>query len=54
MEKIKHLWPIHVDVWPKPSQYCKVIGYVQSLSHVWLFATPWTVVHEATLSLIIS
>ena len=19
------LWPIHVDVWQKPSQYCKVI-----------------------------
>ena len=20
-----YLWPIHVDVWQKPSQYCKVI-----------------------------
>ena len=20
-----YLWPIHVDVWWKPSQYCKVI-----------------------------
>ena len=19
------LWPIHVDVWQRPSQYCKVI-----------------------------
>ena len=19
------LWPIHVDVWPKPSHYCKLI-----------------------------
>ena len=19
-----HLWPIHADVWQKPSQYCKV------------------------------
>ena len=22
-----YLWPIHVDVWQKPSQYCKVIIY---------------------------
>ena len=21
----KSLWPIHVDVWQKPTQYCKVI-----------------------------
>ena len=21
-----HLWLIHVDVWQKPLQYCKVIG----------------------------
>ena len=27
---------------------------VQSLSHVWLFATPWTEAHQASLSLIIS
>ena len=20
-----YLWPIHVDVWQKPSQYCKVV-----------------------------
>ena len=20
-----YLWPVHVDVWQKPSQYCKVI-----------------------------
>ena len=25
---------------------------VQSLSHVWLFATPWTVAHQASLSII--
>ena len=27
---------------------------VQLLSHVWLFATPWTAAHQASLSLIIS
>ena len=25
---------------------------VQSLSHVWLFATPWTIAHQASLSII--
>ena len=27
---------------------------VQALSHVWLFATPWTVTHQASLSFTIS
>ena len=54
MEKIKHLWPIHVDVWPKPSQYCKVIGYVQSLICVPHFVTTWTAARQATLSFTIS
>ena len=26
-------------------------GSVQSLSHVWLFATPWTAAHQASLSI---
>ena len=30
------------------------IAVVQSLSHVWLFATPWTAVHQASLSFTIS
>ena len=25
IKKNVYLWPIHVDVWQKPSQYCKVI-----------------------------
>ena len=32
----------------------KIIGHfssVQSLSHVWLFATPWIAVHQASLSI---
>ena len=28
--------------------------FVQSLSHVWLFVTPWTAAHQASLSLTIS
>ena len=34
-------------------EWCKVV-VVQSLSHVWLFTAPWTVVHQASLSFIIS
>ena len=30
------------------------VAVVQSLSHVWLFATPWTTAHQASLSLTIS
>ena len=60
-------WLIHVSVWQKPLQYCKVIslqlikingkkidnckGKVKSLSHVWLFATLWTVAYQAPLSM---
>ena len=42
----------------KSPQYCKVINLqlkfssVQSLSHVWLFATPWTAACQASLSII--
>ena len=35
-------------------QYCGdfySISSVQSLSHVWLFATPWTAAHQASLSI---
>ena len=50
---------IHVYVWlSTPAVHQKfttlLTGYqsVQSLSHVWLFATPWTVSHQASLSII--
>ena len=33
-------------------EWCKVL--VQSLSHVWLFTTPWTAAHQASLSFTIS
>ena len=29
-----------------------IVVVVQSLSHVWLFATPWTAAHQASLSII--
>ena len=31
-----------------------IFSSVQSLSHVWLFVTPWTTAHQASLSFIIS
>ena len=31
-----------------------IVADVQSLSHVWLSETPWSVAHQASLSLIIS
>ena len=34
--------------------HCRWFVVVQSLSHVWLFATLWTAVHQASLSFIIS
>ena len=53
-----HLWLIHVNVWQKPPQYCKVISLqliwkvkVKSLSHVQLFVTTWTVAYQATPSM---
>ena len=33
---------------------CDPFAVVQSLSHVWLFVTPWTVAHQASLSFTIS
>ena len=32
--------------------YCSKFSSVQSLNHVWLFATPWTAAHQASLSTI--
>ena len=31
--------------------YCVHFSSVQSLSHIWLFATPWTAAHQASLSI---
>ena len=30
---------------------CIILSSVQSLNHVWLFATPWTAAHQASLSI---
>ena len=48
-----HLWLIHVNIWQKPLQYCKVIQFssVQSLSRVQLFVTLWIAAGQASLSI---
>ena len=35
----------------KDLDWGKSVSSVQSLSHVWLFATPWTAAHQASLSI---
>ena len=52
------LWPLHPLL--PPSVYLQIISFsgrcfssvssVQSLSRVWLFATPWIAAHQASLS----
>ena len=37
-----------------PSKGGKIFVVIQSLSHVQLFATPWTIAHQASLSFTIS
>ena len=37
------------SLWPCPP--LRLISSVQSLSHVWLFATPWITAHQASLSI---
>ena len=37
-----------------PMEICFSLSSVQSLSCVWLFATPWTAAHQASLSFLIS
>ena len=39
--------PVFTDILPSPTYQC----YAQSLSCVWLFATPWTVARQAPLSM---
>ena len=48
---ILHLW--HVSVWPShvSSMWLLSVSCAQSLSHVCLFVTPWTVASKATLSM---
>ena len=46
---------IHSEIVCWVSALCKALGSVssvRSLSHVWLFATPWTAVLQASLSII--
>ena len=37
--------------WATEQQEASLCAHVQLVSHVWLFGTPWTVAHQAPLSL---
>ena len=44
--RLQHVSVVHFCLWP--------VVVVRSLSHVWLFATPWAAAHQASLSFTIS
>ena len=49
--------PLECRLWKETRCFvhcCILIVVVRSLSHVWLFATPWTEAHQASLSFTIS
>ena len=43
--------PLHI---PSPVSHGCFVAIVKSLSHVWLFATPWTAARQASLSFTVS
>ena len=45
--KLKDAYSLEGKLWPTAVQF----NSVQSLSHVWLFATPWIAAHQASLSI---
>ena len=45
-----YIWDIYIYIYMR---YIYIVVVVQSLSHVWLFVTPWTAAHQASLSLTI-
>ena len=47
LEFIQTFWKSNIHLW-----YFVTLSSVQSVSHVWLFATPWTAAHQASLSII--
>ena len=53
---LKHFLPFSRLPFPFVDGFlcCRLSFTVQSLSHVWLFGTPWTAVHQVSLSITIS
>ena len=49
---LKHIASEHINGHNSFEIFCQIlVGSVQSLSHVLLFATPWTATHQASLSI---
>ena len=52
LARLHHRWPnSRYVVFDSPCFYDLLSRSVQSLSHVWLFATPWIAAHQASLSI---
>ena len=51
-QRIGHNWATELNWWLKNFTLCFVV--VQSLNHIWLFATSWTAAQQASLSFTIS
>ena len=50
-DKAVNMWEEEGEMnWESSTETC-IFGSVQSLSHVWLFVTPWTPAHQASLSI---
>ena len=47
----QQFWFLIQCCWSYSLEHSLQIGSVQSLSHVWLFATSWTTAHQASLSI---
>ena len=47
----QQFWFLIQCCWSYSLEHSLQIGSVQSLSHVWLFVTPWTTAHQASLSI---
>ena len=41
-----YLWPIHADVWQKPSQYCKVRAIILQLKYINKIFTRIFIIHS--------
>ena len=46
-----YLWPQWIVLLCKSFNICKTFSSAQSLSSIWLFETPWTAAHQASLSI---
>ena len=49
-QRVRHAWVTELN-WTKNSEKSVQFSSLQSLSRIWLFATPWTAAHQSSLSI---